>query len=583
MASVLVKRRLAAILATDVVGYSHLMERDEAGTLAALKAVRRDVFDPAIAHHGGRVVKLMGDGALVEFASVVNAVECAVAIQRAMTDRGRAEPPNQRIVLRIGINVGDVISEGDDIYGNGVNIAARLEGQAPPGGICVSGAAHEQVEGKVAIDFVDIGELHVKNIDRPVHGYVVVPTSGTGAPDPMPASANAAERPFVAILPLTNMSGEAEQEYFADGFTEDLITELSRFQTLAVIARNSTFTYKGRSARVQDVGRELGVRYVVEGSIRKLGDRVRITIQLVDAQSGAHIWAERYDRPLTDIFALQDELVQAIVATISGRLELAAAGRAKSKPTTDLNAYDCVMQARLCHHQDSREANTHAMDLLDTAIRIDPDCAAAYAWRVCVMGQAWANGWRAFNREESNTALTLLHHGLVQDENDLECLRIMCEYYMECRQHEAAERYHERAFRLNPNDPRIVAQRGELLTWRGRPVDGITWIERALRLDPFGADDRAHLLGRALYGARRYDDALAAFGRVPKLRLKHLVFAAASCAEAGREAELPRLVAEIERMRQDFSASAFVDTLFYEKEEDSRRLRDSLAKAGLPA
>lgn len=578
-----VQRRLAAILAADVVGYSRLMAADEAGTLNALKDLRKTLVEPEIARNGGRMVKLMGDGALVEFPSAVGAMECAVAIQRAMAERNAGIPVAERIVFRIGLNVGDVIIEGSDIYGNGVNIASRLEGQAQPGGICLSATVHEQVLGKVAVDFVDMGEINVKNIDRPVRAFATLPgrvaaePRGAGESQPHPA----AEKPSIAILPLVNMSGDPEQEYFADGISEDLITELSRFQGLAVIARNSSFTYKGRAVRVQDVGRELGVDFVVEGSVRKAASRVRVTVQLIDADTGAHLWAERYDRELEDIFALQDELVQAIVATISGRLESAIAGRIKSKPPSDLNAYDLVIRAKLCHHRGTREDNAQAVEMLEKAITLDPGFASAYAWRVCVMGQAWARGYRPFTQEDLKLGLSLLHRSLLEDENDLECLRILCEYYMEQRQFEPAARYHEKAFRLNPNDPRIVAQRGELMTWRGQAEEAVGWIERAIRLDPFSADAVAHLLGRALFGARRYDEALAAFRRVPEPRLPVLAFMAASAAKAGKKQEAEDLAAHIRALRSGVAADGFAAGLTYERDEDRRHLADALAAAGL--
>ncbi len=581
-----VQRRLTAILAADVVGYSRLMAADESGTLAALKSHRDALIDPETAGHGGRLVKLMGDGALVEFTSVVDAVECAIAIQRGMADRNRDVPEQRRIVFRIGINVGDIIIDGDDIYGDGVNIAARLEGLAPPGGICISGSAHEQVLGKVPVDFVDLGEQQVKNMERPIRAYNVVPDSGAAANEPAESTEprrHLHDMASIAILPLTNMSGDPEQEYFADGITEDLITELSRFQNLSVIARNSTFTYKGKAVRVQDVGRELGVRYVVEGSIRKAGNRVRVSVQLVDAVSGSHLWAERYDRDLTDIFELQDELTKAIVATISGRLESAVAEGIKSKPPRDFNAYDCVMRAKLCHHRGSMEDNSEALRLLDTAIELDPGFAAAYGWKVCVLSQAWTRGYRKYTNDDYAAAGELIRRGISEDENDLECVRIICEFYMEEKKFDEAERYNEKAFRLNPNDPRIVAQRGELLTWRGRPEEGVEWVERAMQLDPFGADDWAHLLGRALFGAGRYGEALRAFKHVPRPRYGYYAFMAVCCLHLARVEETRALAAEVLNMKPDFSARNFVENLYYQDQADERRLLQGLLEAGLPS
>jgi adenylate cyclase len=311
-------RRLCAILAADVAGYSRLMGADEDGTLTALTAHRHELVDPAVAGHAGRIVKTTGDGLLVEFASVVDAVKCAVDIQRGMAERNHAVPRDSRLVFRIGLNLGDVIVQNGDLYGDGVNIAARLESLAEPGGICLSASAHEQVQDKItSVRFEDLGEQRVKNIARPVRAYRVALGLAGPVPSPGPALPS---WPSIAVLPLDNLSADPEQEYFADGLTEDLITDLSRIGGLLVIARNSTFTYKGRPVSVAQVGRELGVRYVVEGSVRKIGNRVRITVQLIDAATSTHVWAERYDRDLTDVFAIQDEVTREIVAALSLRL-----------------------------------------------------------------------------------------------------------------------------------------------------------------------------------------------------------------------------------------------------------------------
>jgi adenylate cyclase len=333
-------RRLAAILAADVVGYSRLMGADEVGTLEALKAIRRDLSDPVIAAHNGRIVKTTGDGTLVEFASAVDAVTCAVAFQEKMAERNK-ESQEPRLAFRIGINVGDVIIDGDDIYGDGVNIAARIENECEPGSVYLSGNAFEQVRGKTSFVFDDLGERALKNIERPVRVYAVrvgsatAPTAAVVLDDgkslPLP------DKPSIAVLPFQNMSGDSEQEYFADGIVEDIIMELSRFKSLFVIARNSSFIYKGKAVDVKRVGRELGVRYVLEGSVRKASGRVRITGQLIDTISGAHVWADRFDREITDIFALQDEVTQSVVSAVEPSLRSAEIARTNNVPTQSLN------------------------------------------------------------------------------------------------------------------------------------------------------------------------------------------------------------------------------------------------------
>ncbi|HUU44760.1 MAG TPA: adenylate/guanylate cyclase domain-containing protein [Acidobacteriota bacterium] len=373
------QRRLAAILAADVVGYSRLIRADEEGTLAALNKIRADIIDPKIAQHDGRIVKLMGDGMLVEFSSVVDAVRFAAEVQQALAVRNAELPQEQRVEFRVGINLGDVVIDGDDIHGDGVNVAARLEGIAEPGGICVSGSVYEQVRDRLELVFTDMGEQTVKNIDRPVRvwqwqaeGVAAAPFGQAMAPS---------EKPSIAILPFDNMSGDPEQEYFADGITEDIITELSKFRWLTVIARNSTFVYKGKAADIPQVARDLGVAYVLEGSVRKAGDRVRITAQLIEAPTNEHIWAERYDRQLQDIFDLQDEMTRTIVGMIEPELANRELERARKKPTENLNAWD-LYQRGLWHRWRYTPVDIpQAHAYFDEAIALDPDFAAAFAYR----------------------------------------------------------------------------------------------------------------------------------------------------------------------------------------------------------
>jgi adenylate cyclase len=368
------ERKLLAILAADVVGYSRLMEVDEAGTLARLKTHRLELIDPTIARHHGRIIKSIGDGLLVEFQSVVDAVECASEIQAGMARRNADVSPARAIQLRIGINLGDVIVDGDDIFGDGVNVAARLEALADPGGICVSAAVREQVGARLDAAFEDLGEQSVKNITRPIRIYRVS-TSGAGAAAGAAGAGpgKAGAKPSIAVLPFANISGDPEQEFFADGLTEDIITELSRFRELLVISRNSVFVHKGKPVKVQEVARGFGVDYVVEGSVRKAGDRVRVTVQLIDAETDTHIWAERYDRELKDIFAIQDEITGAVVANLSGRVEAAAHERGARKPTENMAAYECVLAGKILHHRSAREANAEAQRLLDRALELDPN------------------------------------------------------------------------------------------------------------------------------------------------------------------------------------------------------------------
>ena len=377
------ERRLTTILATDVVGYSRLMAADEAGTLASLKAVRRELIEPKTTEYRGRVVKLMGDGTLMEFASVVDAVNFAADVQRAMAKRNVGVPEDRRITYRIGINIGDVIVEGDDIYGDGVNLAARLEALAQAGGVCISASVHAQIKGKVDLEFEDLGERQVKNLPEPVSVYRLRPTTGDArradrgkgrASRPAPP-----DRPSIAVLPFTNMSGDSEQEYFSDGITEDIITALTRWRSFPVIARNSTFTYKNKAVDIKQAGRELGARYLLEGSVRKSGHRVRITAQLIDGVSGHHIWAEKYDRELDDIFEVQDEIAQAITAIVAPELAKAEFKRSATKRPEDLDAWDYFLRGMAMIHELTCEGNAKARELFKSALAIQPDYGDAHA------------------------------------------------------------------------------------------------------------------------------------------------------------------------------------------------------------
>jgi TolB-like protein len=344
MAEERTQRRLAAILAADVVGYSRLMEADEAGTLAALKSRRKNVLDPLLARHRGRIVKTTGDGVLVEFASAVNAVQCAIELQKEMTAANGGVPDDRQIWLRIGVNLGDVVVEGSDLFGDGVIVAARLEALADSGAICVSGKVHDEVRGKLALAFEDLGEREIKNIARPIRVFQI-----RGGPAPsadVAAGIASSSKPSIAILPFINMSGDPEQQYFSDGITEDIITELSRYRSLLVIARNSCFQFRGSWVDLPAVRRALGVRYIVEGSVRKAGNRIRVTAQLIDAVSQSHLWAEKYDREIEDIFAVQDEVTHAVAATLEGRVAASGVEQARRKPTKDWVAYDYFLQGR---------------------------------------------------------------------------------------------------------------------------------------------------------------------------------------------------------------------------------------------
>lgn len=580
------RHRLAAILAADVAGYSRLMAHDEHATLAALDAAR-GVFRSCIESNQGCVIDMAGDSVLAVFETASGAVSAALEIQNALTASDETTPEERRMRFRIGIHLGDLIQKADGtVYGDGVNIAARLEGLAEPGGIAVSGMVHEAVRSRIAARFADLGEQTVKNIAAPVRVFRVALGAAEDGPEAPAPSETAApplpDKPSIAVLPFTNMSGDAQHEYFADGIVEDIITELSRYSELFVIARNSTFTYKGRAVKVQDVGRELGVHYVVEGSVRRAGNRVRLTVQLVESASGNHIWAERYDRDFVDIFDLQDELTRAIVATLPGRLGRAEAERLRRKPPSDMAAFDYLLAGKIHHHRATPEDNVEALRLLDKAIELDPHFAQAYAWKACTLGQAAERGFRTPAREYLMLSLDAINKAVALDENDVECHRILCEVCIETRQLDQAVVHNERALAMNPNDPRLVAQKGELLTWLGQPIEGVEWLRKAARLDPHAAHTRAHLLGRALFGARQYAEALQAFKQIRPPRVGHLAFMAACATQLGRDAEAREQAAAALALQPDFGIKVFVDGLFYREASDRGHLEEALRKAGLP-
>src|SRR5271157_3972606 len=415
-----VERRLAAILAADIAGYSRLMEADEEGTLAALRALRRELADPKIAEHRGRIVKTTGDGLLAEFASVVDAVRCAVEMQREIATRNAPVPVERRIEVRFGINLGDIIIEDGDIFGDGVNIAARLEGLAEPGGICLSAAAHDQVQGKLDLAYADMGEQQVKNITRPVRAYRVVLGE---PPRAVPAPALALpDKPSIAVLPFANMSGDPEQEYFADGMVEEIITALSRIRWLFVIARNSSFTYKGQTVDVKQVGRELGVRYVLEGSVRKAGGRVRITGQLIDATNGTHLWADRFDGALEDVFDLQDRVAISVAGVIEPALQQAEIERARRKRPDSLDAYDLYLRALPFAYASMPEDADKALGFLEQAIKLEPDFAVGHAIIAWCHEQRYLRG--GLLEEAKTTALRHARLAIAAGSDDATALAI---------------------------------------------------------------------------------------------------------------------------------------------------------------
>jgi adenylate cyclase len=551
-----VERRLVAILAADAMGYSRLMGEDEEGTHAALKALQRELIDPKVREHGGRLVKTTGDGALVEFASVVDAVRCAVEVQRDMAERNADIPVERRIEFRIGINLGDIIIDEGDIYGDGVNVAARLEALAEPGGICVSRVVRDQVRDKLDFGFEDLGERQVKNIARPVRVYRVLIG---GTPAVTRAAQAVPDRPSIAVLPFQNLSADSEQEYFADGIVEDIITGLSRIRWLLVIARNSSFTYKGQAVDVKRVGRELGVRYVLGGSVRKFGKRVRVTAQLVEAETGTHLWAERYDRSLDDIFALQDEITLSTVGGIEPSLRAAEIERIKRKRPENLDAYDLVLRALPHVNAAMPEEARIAMPLLERALALEPEYGLAHGYLAWCFQVLFVRG--GLDPEMAAAAVCHAHAAITHSRDDATALGL-AGFVIAIVEHDrrtAIEAF-EAALALSPSCSIVLILGSLAMGWANEAERALEWGERAIRLSPFDPLIYAAHIGLAVghFAKDRYEEAMNAARRAvksnPGFSGAHWVLAA-SLAGLGRIPEAKLATAQVLALSPSFTTA----------------------------
>lgn len=624
------ERHLAAILAADVVGYSRLMGEDEAGTLNALKALSRDLLKPKEAQYHGRTVKLMGDGALMEFASVVDAVAFAVEVQAAMRQRNAAVPANRQIVYRIGINLGDIIVEGDDIYGDGVNVAARLEGLAEPGGICIARSVYDQVKDKLDLTFDSLGEKQVKNIAAPVAVYRIViddraaalvtplvaekprprrrrpavaaalaalallaaaalwwqPWSLPSAPAPLQQAAlPLPEGPSIAVLPFSNLSDDTEQEYFVDGMTDDIITDLSKIPGLFVIARNSSFAYKGRQVNVPQAARELGVRYVLEGSVRRAGDDIRINAQLIDAVTGGHLWAERYDRKLDNVFAVQNAITGRIVQALEMHLtDAEQAERDRSTETTSMEAYDLVLRARKLLARFDYDAATEARDLLRRAIELDP----AYAEAHSLLGFYHFDEWRVWGRQRDENLSRALELGTTAAElspDDPAPHALMALVHQWRREFDAANAAVDKALALEPQEAITLSNIGSVLVYAGRGEEAVAAFEKAIRLDPFHPPNYLEWLGNAYWlsgdHARCVEAAERGVALNPDYVALHVVRAICYAA-LGREQEAEAAAADILRTNPHFTIAAYAAYVPFSEERTLERRVALLRAAGVP-
>jgi class 3 adenylate cyclase/TolB-like protein len=622
------QRRLAAIVSADVVGYSRLMGRDEGGTLAALKQLRQEVVDPAIASYNGRIVKTTGDGLLLEFPSVVDAVRCVLEVQTAMAARSAAMPEVKRIAFRIGVNLGDIILEGDDIFGDGVNVAARLQEVAPPGGLCVSSRVHDDIRDRLDVFFEDGGEQALKNIARPVHVYRWTPTStrigavrstikrsrarppfylslaagaivalgvaawwwlpalGSFLRPPLGTAESAVQsafsRPGIAVLPFINLSGDPAQEYFSDGITEDVIVALGRFGSLTVMSRSAVLPFKSKNARPAEIGRELGVRYLVEGSVRRAGERVRISVQLTDTLAGKLLWSQQYDAELKDVFAVQESVTRQIASALAINLTQVEQQRALAKPTGNLDAYDLVLRARERILRSTRPANRDARQFLEKAIQLDPKFAEAYGWL------GWANiqmmnfGWTEDMDGAVERALVLGQKAIALNPDTILGHRVVGYVHIFRSEFDRASDEIDRVIALNPSDSLGFQARADILLWLGRFDQSIEAGEAVLRVDPLPPINTMLDLGLAYYERRRHADALRVLergiARYPDTPFLHATLAAA-LAQLDRLPEAVRERETVRRLNPFFDVETFGAR--FQNPEHHAYLKEGLVKAGL--
>jgi adenylate cyclase len=595
-----VTRRLAAIVAADIAGYSRLIAADEEGTYVALRRHRADLIDPKIQEFGGRVANTAGDSLLVEFPSVVDALRCSIDIQAGMRERNHEVPPTQRIEYRIGVNLGDVIEADGDLLGDGVNVAARLESLAEPGGICLSRAARDQVRDRINVPLEDLGEVAVKNIERPVRvfrvttdGAAVISSKSrrSGAvsgwlaiavltlaliaggglwwwkpwvkrvepvrPDkiaiPLP------EKPSIAILPFINLSGDPKQDYFADGFTEDLITNLAQSKDLFVIAPNSTFAYKGRAIKIRQIAEELGVRYVLEGSVRRISKSIRISAQLIDATTGVHVWAKRYDTPLAALFDVQDEVSQEIAGTLLTNIRKADLAKAVQKRPANLSAYDLMLRAQAKYNIPGKKAKLEARELARQAIASDPGYAPAYAVLGNTFNSGYISQWEG--PESLDRAYEAARKAVELDPSSSMAQEILGRVLLRRKQHQDAIVAIQKAISLNPNRARNYASLADVLTFANQPTEAIELMKKAMRLDPFYPTQYVMYLGRAYYFARQFDKSLTTFKdclvRAPRYRTCYM-YQAPVYAELGQLANATHAVKTLLDISPNFSINTSV-------------------------
>lgn len=584
-----VKRKLAAILSADVKGYSRLMGEDEEWTLRTLNAYK-ETMGSLLQQHRGRVVGTAGDSILAEFGSVVDAVQCAVEVQQVLKAKNAVMPETRRMEFRIGINVGDVIEEGDSIYGDGVNIASRLEGLAEPGGICLSESAYQQIENKIPLHYDYLGEHEVKNIAKPVRVYRAQIESEAAARKPLEAASRERmafplpDKPSIAVLPFVNMSDDPEQEFFSDGMTEEIITALSKSPYLFVIARQSTFAYKSKPVKVKQVSEELGVRYVLEGSVRRSGEKIRITAQFIDAMTGYHLWAERYDRDIQEIFALQDEIALKIMKTVHEKLEVGPQARALGRGARNLEAFLKAMEAREHFYRDTKEDNALARKLNEEATLLDPEYAFAYAGLAATyMLDVWV-GTSKSPEESIRRAIELGERAVTLDESEPVAHAILGHFYTYSGQFDKALAHAERGLSLDPNSYIVLYNAAVVFTQSGLPEEAIPLFQKAMRLSPFPPAVFFARMSVAYGLAGRFDEAVEQAKKAVELEPQNLftyLSLAASCILAGREEEAHAAAVEILKINPTFSVEQVAKIFPYRDASQVERIIDTLRKASV--
>lgn len=566
------ERRLTAILAADIVGFTRLIEADETGTLAGMRSITDEVIEPALARHSGRMVKTTGDGLIVEFSSVLDAVACGMEIQSALTDREAHLPASRRIQYRIGVNLGDVVVNDGDLLGDGVNIACRLESIAEPGSVYINDTVHRQLSGKIDQRFDDLGLKKLKNIERPVQVW-----RWTAARSQAVVRPSLPENPSLAVLAFSNMSNDPEQEFFSDGIAEDILTQLSKYKSLFVVARSSSFVYRGRAVDIREVGRALGVQFVLEGSVRKAGDRILVTAQLIEAATGDHVWAERFEGDAADLFEFQDEVSRTIVSTIAGRVHDHQAERLEKSPTSSLTAYEQVLRGQKLLQRYTLEDYTQAAGHFGDAIRADPDFARAHAYLALVEAYCWF--WEP-DSHSLKEAIALAERGMMLDPHEPKCHLSLGLALMFSRSLDKAAYHLGMAGKLNPNDDLTMVETGRLRMYEGNPAEGAQLVRRAMRRNPYHPNWYWNILGRCFHTMGEYGHAIDAFNRLTKMHTwTHVYLAACHSALAHQDSAIFHHNRVLE-LDPDFSLDRFALSLPYQNRSDLDRFIESLRSAG---